>query len=463
MRTEEIIGIVREYFFLALMAVIILGIIFFLVYFIVNKKLSREGKVLSKRKLLLVAAFVGYVIMVVGVTFLNRGSHYEGSIDLSLFASYREAWYSSSVRAWQFIYLNILMFVPFGILFPLLHTRFRKALWTIGMAALFTLSIESLQLLTGYGIFDADDLFNNLLGAITGYGLIMGIFALKEKGIKRAFVYFSPLLLVVILSGGMLGYYHLKEFGNLSIVPVHKADMTEAKTTMDVELNDKRMTVPVYKAPSYTKSSADEFAVEFFKRVDLATSNIEDNSYPDTGIYSISGERSYSIWFDFLDGSYSYTDFSSFDEGMEQKNADEKTLKASLKQFDIDIPQDSYFQKINTGTYEWTVDKKTIGNQLIDGSLVVNYYKDDTVKSIENKLITYDKVRDVEIKSEQEAYREVLDGKFQLFSKNKKIKTLHIEQVGVSYHLDSKGYYQPVYAFHGVLDETDMTILIPGI
>ena len=64
---------------------------------------------------------------------------------------------------------------------------------------------------------------------------------------------------------------------------------------------------------------------------------------------------------------------------------------------------------------------------------------------------------------EQEAYQEILDGKFQLFSKSKKIKTLHIDQVEVSYQLDSKGYYQPVYAFHGVVDGTDMTILIPGI
>lgn len=463
MRLQEIIGIVREYFFLALTAVIVLGIIFFLVYFIGNKKFSREGKALSKRKLLLVAAFVGYVIMVVGVTFLNRGSHYEGGIDLSLFASYREAWYSSSVRAWQFIYLNILMFVPFGVLFPLLHTRFRKAFWTIGMAALFTLAIESLQLVTGFGIFDADDLFNNLLGAIIGYGIVMGIIALKAKGIKRALVYFSPLLLVVILSGSMLAYYHLKEFGNLSIVPVHKTDMTEATTTIDVELNDKRMTVPVYKAPSYTKAAADEFIVDFFKRMGLETSNIEDNSYPDTGIYWIRGETSYNISFQFLDGSYRYTDFSSFDEEREPKDEDEKTLKESLKKFDIHIPQDSHFQKIDTGTYQWTVDKKSTGNRLIDGSLVVDYYNDDSVKSIDNKLITYDKVRDIEIKSEQEAYQEVLDGKFLYFPKDKKINTLHIDQVEVSYQLDSKGYYQPVYAFHGVVDGTDMTILIPGI
>ena len=164
------------------------------------------------------------------------------------------------------------------------------------------------------------------------------------------------------------------------------------------------------------------------------------------GIYWIGDERSYNIWFRFLDGSYSYTDFSSFDEDKEPKDVDEETLKENVTKFGIDIPQDSHFQKVETGTYEWTVDKKVIENQLIDGSLTVNYYNDDTVKGIKNQLITYDKVRDIQIKSEQEAYKEILDGKFQYYSENKMIKTLHIHKVEVSYYLDSKGYYQPVYA-----------------
>ena len=48
-------------------------------------------------------------------------------------------------------------------------------------------------------------------------------------------------------------FYNFKEFGNLSIVPIHRTDMTQATTTIDVQLNDNRITVPVYKAPSYTK------------------------------------------------------------------------------------------------------------------------------------------------------------------------------------------------------------------
>ncbi|MBS4202059.1 VanZ family protein [Bacillus sp. FJAT-49732] len=463
MRLQEIMSIVKEYFLLALIAVMVLGFIFFLGYFIVYRKLLGGKRRLSRKHLLLGGLFTGYVIMVIGVTFLNRDSSYPGGINVSFLSSYREAWYSFSVRNWQFVYLNIFMFVPFGILFPLLHTRFQKTVWTIGIAALFTLSIECVQLITGYGVFEVDDLINNLLGAIIGYGIIMGSITIRKKGIKRSFVYFSPLLLVVILSGSMFAYYYLKDFGNLSIMPNYKINMENTTITIDVQLDDHRRKVPVYKAPGYTKGSADEFVTDFFKRMNIDAMNKEVISYPDEGVYWIRDEISYNIWFRFLDGSYSYSDFSSFDEDKELKDVDEETLKENLAKFGIDVPQDSLFQKVDTGIYEWTLDKKVIENQLIDGSLTVDYYNDDTVKRLDNHLITYNKVKDVQIKSEQEAYKEILDGKFKYYPENNMIETLHIDKVEVSYYLDSKGYYQPVYAFHSTVDGREMTIFISGL
>ncbi|MFK4997990.1 VanZ family protein [Bacillus sp. N9] len=263
MRLQEIIGAVKEYFFLAFIAVIILGIISLLGYFLVYKKLLKRKKSLPGKRILSWGMFIGYFIMVIGVTFLNRGSNFSGVMDLSIFSSYREAWYGFSARHWQFVYLNIFMFVPFGILLPLLHSRFQKARWTIGLATLFTLSIESFQLITGFGVFELDDLFNNLLGAIIGYGITTGFMTMKRKGVKRSLFYFSPLLLAVVLSVSMFGYYYSKEFGNLSIVPTYKTNMTNATITIDVQLDDHRRTVPIYKAPSYTKASAIEFVKAF--------------------------------------------------------------------------------------------------------------------------------------------------------------------------------------------------------
>ncbi|OLS36763.1 VanZ family protein [Bacillus sp. MRMR6] len=463
MRLQEIIGIVREYFFLALIAVMVLGVIFFIGYFLIYRKLLKGKKRLSKKQLLLSGMFTGYVIMVIGVTFLNRGPNFQGGMNLSFFSSYREAWHSFSVRHWQFVILNIFMFVPLGILLPLLHSRFKKAFWIIGAAALFTLTIESVQLMTKYGNFVVDDLFNNLLGAIIGYGVVMGIITIKEKGVKHSFLYFSPLFLVVVLFGSMFTYYHLKEFGNLSIMPTYRIDMTQATTTVDNQLDIHRTTVPVYKAPSYTNTAADEFVMAFFEKKNLDLSKMEVIAYQNEGVYWIRDEISYNIWFHYLDGSYSYTDFSSYNEGIEPKDVGEETIIDGLLQFGIHVPRGSLFQKVDTGSYEWTVDKKVRENQLIDGVLRVGYFNDDTVKIIENHLITYDKVKDVQIKSEQEAYQEISNGKFQYVSENKRIESLHIHKVEVSYHLDSKGYYQPVYAFLSTVNGMETTILIPGI
>lgn len=334
---------------------------------------------------------------------------------------------------------------------------FSKSAWTIGTAALFTLTIETLQSLTGLGIFDADDLFNNLLGAVIGYGLVMGMIALRERTVKRVLLYFSPLLLVIVLSGSMFTYYHLKEFGNLDIVPVYKKDMTDAKITVDVKLNENKLTVPVYKAPSYTKEEADKFATDFFHRLNIDTSNLEVVSYPETGIYSVEG---YGIFFEYIDGSYS---FISHNPERKRADTDEESLKEHLVKFGFEIPEDAHFQRVDTGIYTWKADKIMKGNKLIDGTLTVDYNHDDTVGWINNKIVIYEKVRDVEIKSGQEAYQEILDGKFTGYTKNKKLESLHIEKVELSYYLDSKGFYQPVYAFYGAWDGEDTTILIPGM
>jgi glycopeptide antibiotics resistance protein len=460
-RLQQIIGIVMDNFFLALLGVIVLGTISLISYFIVYRKLFKGKKSLSMKQFIFGGLFVGYFIMVLGVTLLNRGSNFSG-MNLSFFSTYLEAWHHFSLRYWQFVILNIVMFVPFGFLLPLLHPRFQRAIWTIGAALLFTLSIESVQLITGFGNFVVDDLFNNLLGSIIGYGIIMGLITLKARP-KQSILYLSPLFIVIILFGSMYAYYQLKEFGNLSIVYTQKTNMTQATTTMDVSLNEDRKTIPIYKAPSYSKAEADEYVINFFERMNVNPANMETIYYQNEGVYWVRDEISYNIWFEFLDGSYRYSDFSSFDESIKPKDGDEETIIESLNLFGINIPQDSVFEKVDIGVYQWTVDKKALETQLIDGFLTVGYYNDNTVKEINNRLITYDKVRDVEIKSEQEAYKDISAGKFNFYSENKRVETLHIHSVEISYQLDSKGFYQPVYAFHCLLDGIETTILIPGI
>ncbi len=73
---------------------------------------------------------------------------------------------------------NILLFIPFGFLLPMLWKRFEKKQRTFICGFLFSLSIEIMQIFS-YRITDIDDLLMNTAGTIAGYFLfiwIKGIF-----------------------------------------------------------------------------------------------------------------------------------------------------------------------------------------------------------------------------------------------------------------------------------------------
>ena len=67
------------------------------------------------------------------------------------------------------IALNILLFVPLGVLLPVKDERFKK-LWKTALAGLlFSSFIEITQYITGRGFTETDDVINNTLGAVVGY------------------------------------------------------------------------------------------------------------------------------------------------------------------------------------------------------------------------------------------------------------------------------------------------------
>lgn len=64
---------------------------------------------------------------------------------------------------------NIMCFVPFGILFPIVFSKKQSFFKTILMGMLFSIAIETLQFLLLTGVSDIDDVFFNTCGAILGY------------------------------------------------------------------------------------------------------------------------------------------------------------------------------------------------------------------------------------------------------------------------------------------------------
>lgn len=84
-------------------------------------------------------------------------------------------WREFGKRLWWYRYqfgtqgLNALLFIPLGYLSPLIFSKINRWWIILFLAFLFSLQIESVQLITRLGWFDASDLLHNTLGALIGY------------------------------------------------------------------------------------------------------------------------------------------------------------------------------------------------------------------------------------------------------------------------------------------------------
>lgn len=481
MRIQDIIRTIQDNFFLALTGVFILAIFLGIGYFFIYKKLLKGKKSLNKKKLFMWTLFIGYIFMVIGVTFIGRGARQYGDSNLHFLSTYREAWNSLSSVAWRQLILNVVMLLPLGILLPLLNKRFQKLSWTFLAAFLLTITIEIMQLLTGYGVFDIDDIFNNMLGAIIGYGIVIAIITLfngRRNKYKKSIIYLSPLIAVVFFSIGVVGFYNSKEFGNLYINHRYKINMKNIDLNLNTNIKDKTeevvlssdkkynvKKVPIYKAPSYDIESGLEFFKEFLKEKEIEE-EIEEIHYDDMAIYRLNGKNSYHMWFYFKDGSYNYIDFSMHDEGINRMDVDEEIVLNELKKFDIAIPDSAVISKYDDGnevdSFQWNVEKNIEGEHIINGQLSCIYYSDHTIKEINNNIVKYKKVKDISIKNKEEVYKDIEKGKFN-FYKSENIKTIDIEDIRLDYLLDSKGYYQPVYLIDIKVNGEDNEIYVPAI
>lgn len=62
---------------------------------------------------------------------------------------------------------NITMFMPLGFMLPIIKNVHLKQVFLIGLC--FSAFIELTQFITGRGLMEFDDVFNNTVGAVVGY------------------------------------------------------------------------------------------------------------------------------------------------------------------------------------------------------------------------------------------------------------------------------------------------------
>lgn len=76
---------------------------------------------------------------------------------------------TDSLWALKNLFGNIIVFIPWGILFPLSYKYFKKFIPFFLVTIIVLLLIESLQFIFMIGFFDIDDIILNLIGVCIGY------------------------------------------------------------------------------------------------------------------------------------------------------------------------------------------------------------------------------------------------------------------------------------------------------
>lgn len=64
------------------------------------------------------------------------------------------------------IFLNVLLFVPFGVLLPMVSGYFKNPIVTVITGCVFSGTIEIMQYITGRGLTEVDDVITNTIGAV---------------------------------------------------------------------------------------------------------------------------------------------------------------------------------------------------------------------------------------------------------------------------------------------------------
>ena len=79
---------------------------------------------------------------------------------------------------------NILVFVPFGFLFPMVFQDGEKFSVMFVNAFTFVLGIETFQLFSAFGAFDVDDIMLNCLGAAMGFGIYKIVQRMRRRKLQ---------------------------------------------------------------------------------------------------------------------------------------------------------------------------------------------------------------------------------------------------------------------------------------
>lgn len=428
--------------------------------FLLYKKRFHGSRTLSVKQWFALVFLSAWLLLVLGLTTFSRGANFTGTINTSLFSGYVNAWHEWSYTELQLIIFNMLMFAPFGFLLPFLFQKGEKFRFTCLVSFLVTFFIEVLQLITGRGIFELDDLLHNLAGSIFGYFVIMFFLnSFRRKGLEWKSL-IKMLALPMIFGIGICSaivVYDNQEYGNMPIIPAERQNMSIISIENEAVFSMETGSACIYRNPRTNDSQYRETiarAIEVltgikFKPVRRDGRNhvyISNSSNNQLTVLTNTGEWNYNAW------SYDTVKLTEA-EALLKRNE----LEVWMKQYDL-LPSRMTFSVQNDSILRW--DAPAInGNYPQDnftlGSIMVAYNQNGDISSFHYNVIPHEYIKNAAVISEKEAYADITDGNFEQYTPFEKGDNLVIKDCRLDYTYDTKGFYRPVYRFSGYINKTD--------
>ena len=416
------------------------------VAYVVFRLVTKGKKRFPWGKVILSLMLVGYLAVLVYVTLLRYGGGGYSDMNLHLFRAWREAWNSFSEQNWLNVLLNVAMFVPLGVILPLLAKWFRKWYCMLAVGFGLSLAIEAVQYATARGVLDVDDLFANTLGAMLGFGITMVCITARRKREKRAarcLAYAAvPLAFAVAMAWIFVGY-RVQEYGNLPEVPTFTVDTRGVEWKLECELSPTAQPVPTYRTEPFTKASCDAFGAAFAEKMGIT---FKDVYYYDNCTIFANHFTGDFLNVSYFDRSYSYS-VGGVSSGA-RTQVDEATLREQLAPYDIVIPDTAEFAYEGDGWHTFTADMQFVEDAVIVGTLRCRCVG-GKLEWIENQLVSCTFYEQVEILSPTAACARLCAGKFDRGDAFEYYAptSVTVKSCTLEYRIDTKGFYQPVYVF----------------
>lgn len=110
--------------------------------------------------------FFVYIIAALSIAFWSRESGSRDKLALIPLATW-----GTTASAHAYVVENVIMFLPFGILLPIIWKKAKSFRWCMVTAFAVSLLLELMQVVTMRGYGQTDDVIMNGLGAAIGYGI----------------------------------------------------------------------------------------------------------------------------------------------------------------------------------------------------------------------------------------------------------------------------------------------------